>query len=98
MISQTTEPPRPTAARADQEMTGVATLLASNVAVVSQEASSSAIRWIPENPGEVRYITAILHPVAEQAMTQKHAPDNHCVTLDLGAPPLEENSEEPVGA
>jgi hypothetical protein len=38
----------------------------------------------------------MLHPLTEQAMAQKLAVDNRSVTLDFGAPPVKEKTEEPM--
>jgi hypothetical protein len=48
-------------------------------------------------PPAGRYVVTMLHPLSERAMAQKLAVDNRSVTLDLAAPRVEEDSEEPVG-
>ena len=49
-------------------------------------------------PPAGRYVVTMLHPLTEQTIAEKLAVDNRSVTLDLAAPPVEESSEQPVGA
>lgn len=49
-------------------------------------------------PPAGRYVVTMLHPLTEQAMAQKLAVDVRSVTLDLAAPPVGEETQEPVRA